>query len=164
MLSKADLLSEMVYEFTELQGLMGYYYAKAANEDKYLCLALKEQYLPNSEESELPSSYFSSIVAISGKLDLMLALFSVGKIPTGTKDPYALRRAANGIIKIVLQKNLSFDIRETLKDLSQNYKEFDIALLEEFIIERIYQFFDVNPSVIKAVLESGERDLVKISL
>ncbi len=161
--SKADLLSEMVYEFTELQGLMGYYYAKAAKEDELVSLSIKEQYLPNNEDSELPSTVFSSIVALSNKLDSLLALFSVGRIPTGTKDPYALRRAVNGIIKIVLKYDLEFNIKDDLKKMSKHYKSFDITSLEQFFIERFYQFFDVNPSVVKAVIDSGERDIVKLS-
>ncbi|MBE0492234.1 MAG: glycine--tRNA ligase subunit beta [Sulfurospirillum sp.] len=163
MLSKADLLSEMVYEFTELQGLMGYYYAKAQGENTLVSLAIKEQYLPNAEESELPSNIFSSIVALACKLDSLMALFSIQKIPTGTKDPYALRRAVNGIIKIVLSKKLSFDITSDLQALRKNYAKFDLVVLEQFFIERMYQFFDVNVSLIKAVLESGERDILKIA-
>ena len=164
MLSKADLLSEMVYEFTELQGLMGHYYANAFNEDALLALALKEQYLPNSEESALPSTLFSSIVALSYKLDSLIALFSIDKIPTGAKDPYALRRAVNGIIKIVLEQKIAFDIHADLKALVQNYKAFDFDVLETFFLERLYQFFDVNPSIVKAVMSSGERDIVKMAL
>jgi len=164
MLSKADLLSEMVYEFTELQGLMGYYYAKAAGEDDLVSLALKEQYLPDSENSELPSNLCSSLVALSNKLDSLLALFSIDKIPTGTKDPFALRRAVNGIIKIVLNQNLEFNIKEDLNSLSSNYASFEVEKLEQFFLERINQFFDANLSVIKAVVSSGERDIVKLSL
>ena len=163
LLSKCDLLSEMVYEFTELQGLMGYYYATAMNEEALVCLAIKEQYLPKSEESELPSSLFSAIVALSYKLDSLMALFSIGKIPTGTKDPYALRRAVNGIIKIVLEKRVSFDIKSDLQALSVHYKAFDLSSLETFFLERLYQFFDVNPSIIKAVINSGERDIIILS-
>ncbi|MBI3873605.1 MAG: glycine--tRNA ligase subunit beta, partial [Arcobacter sp.] len=74
MISKSDLTTDMVYEFTELQGLMGYYYASKAGENEKLCIALKEQYLPNTEESEVPSSKFSSIVALSNKIDNLLAL------------------------------------------------------------------------------------------
>lgn len=164
MLSKSDLMSEMVYEFTELQGLMGEYYARAAKEEALLCLALKEQYLPNSEESALPSSDFSAIVALSYKLDSLIALFSIGKIPTGTKDPYALRRAVNGIIKIVLEREFAFNIKEDLALLSSSYQPYDKEALENFILERLYQFFDVNPSIVKAVISSGERDLVTLSL
>ncbi len=162
MLSKADLLTEMVYEFTELQGIMGYYYAKAANEDPYIALSLKEQYLPSGEDSDLPSTYFSSIVALSTKIDSLMALFSIGKIPTGTKDPFALRRAAIGVIKIVLDKKFPFDIKNIWKEFLPNYKEFDTSKLEEFFIERFYQFFDANPSIITAVLGSKERDIVEI--
>lgn len=164
LLSKCDLLSEMVYEFTELQGLMGYYYAQVAEEESVVALAIKEQYLPKSEESLLPSSLFSSIIALSYKLDSLIALFSIDKIPTGTKDPYALRRAVNGVIKIVLDRNIAFDIKDDLKTLSLHYKPFDLEILESFFLERIYQFFDVNPSIVKAVISSGERDIVKLSL
>lgn len=163
MYSKSDLLSEMVYEFTELQGLMGYYYANAAGEDELFALALKEQYLPNSEESALPSTLFSAIVALSSKLDSLIALFSIDKIPTGNKDPYALRRAVNGIVKIVLDQGIAFDIKQDLKALSASYKAFDFEVLETFFLERMYQFFDVNPSIISAVISSGEREIVKLS-
>jgi len=164
MLSKADLLSEMVYEFTELQGLMGYYYAKAAGEDNLVSLALKEQYLPDSEDSDLPSNLFSSIIAMSNKIDSLLALFSIDKIPTGTKDPFALRRAVNGVIKIVLDKKLDFNIKNDLESMGKNYANIDFKKLENFFLERIYQFFNANPSVIKAVVNSGERDILKLSL
>jgi len=164
MLSKADLLSEMVYEFTELQGLMGHYYANAADENPLVALALKEQYLPNSEESALPSSLFSAIVALSYKLDSLMALFSIGKIPTGNKDPYALRRSVNGIIKIVLDQNIAFNINQDLRAMSGAYASFDFEALETFFLERLYQFFDVNPSIVKAVMNSGERDIVELSL
>ncbi len=163
MLSKADLLSEMVYEFTELQGIMGYYYAKAMGEDIRVCQAIKEQYLPSGEDSPLPSTIFSSIVALSYKLDNILALFEIGKIPTGNKDPFGLRRAANGIIKIVLEYHLDFNIDKIFADLSENYKQIDTKKVKEFFIERLYQFFDVNPSVIKAVLSSGEKDITTIA-
>lgn len=162
-LCKADLLSEMVYEFTELQGTMGYYYAIKTGQDASLALAFKEQYLPNSEESPLPSTLFSAIVALSYKIDSLLALFSIGKIPTGTKDPFALRRAVGGIVKIALDQQIPFDISADFAALAAHYKAFDKKLLEAFIIERLYPFFDANPSIVKAVLESGERDIVKIA-
>ncbi|MDR2635403.1 MAG: glycine--tRNA ligase subunit beta, partial [Campylobacteraceae bacterium] len=163
-LAKADLLSEMVGEFPELQGIVGYYYALEEKEDKMLALGLKEQYLPNSEESALPSTLFSAVVALSNKVDSLMALFSIGKIPTGTKDPFALRRAVNGVIKIVLKYNLNFNIRVVFAELGALYAPFDILQLEGFFIERLYQLFDkVNPSIITAVIEGGERDIVKIA-
>ncbi|MDR2790903.1 MAG: glycine--tRNA ligase subunit beta [Campylobacteraceae bacterium] len=163
-LAKADLLSEMVGEFPELQGIIGYYYALEAKEDKMLALALKEQYLPNSEESALPTTLFSAVVSLSNKIDSLMSLFSIGKIPTGTKDPFALRRAVNGVIKIVLKYNLKFNIRTVFGELGALYAPFDILQLESFFIERLYQLFDkVNPSIITAVIEGGERDIVKIA-
>lgn len=162
-LAKADLMSEMVYEFTELQGLMGYYYAKALGEDEIVYAAIKEQYMPLGEGAELPSSIFSSIVAMSIKLDTLFGLFSVGKIPTGSKDPFALRRAVNGIVRIVIEHDLAFDIDEIITLLKDSYDEFDTELLKDFIIERINKSLDANPSVIASVLASGERDINELS-
>jgi len=162
-LAKADLMSEMVYEFTELQGLMGYYYARIAGEDEKVYTAIKEQYLPDGEDSELPSTKFSSIVALSYKLDNLLGLFSVGKIPSGSKDPFGLRRAAAGIVKTAIEHNLPIDLGQIIDKLSSNYKGLDKAQLVEFFNERLFKIFDVNPSVIKAVLGSGETDIYEIS-
>ena len=163
MLSKADLMSEMVYEFTELQGLMGYYYAKIAGEDELVYTALKEQYLPDGEDSELPSNVFSSIVALSYKLDNLMALFSVGKIPTGSKDPFALRRAAAGIVKIAMEHKLPVDLNNIIDTLLSNYKGLDKKVLIEFFNERLFKIFDVNPTVLKAVIGSGETNVYEIS-
>jgi glycyl-tRNA synthetase beta chain len=163
MLGKADLLSEMVYEFTELQGLMGYYYAKIAGEDENVALSIKEQYLPNGEDSALPSNRFSSIIALSNKLDTLLGLFSVGMIPTGSKDPFALRRAASGIVKIVLNEKINFDIDDIFNELSYLYTNLDTKKVEEFFIERLYKIFKVNSSILNAVLLSGDRDILSIS-
>ncbi|MGA1939148.1 glycine--tRNA ligase subunit beta [Arcobacter sp. YIC-310] len=163
MLSKADLMSEMVFEFTELQGLMGYYYAKLAGEDELVYTALKEQYLPDGEDSDLPSNKFSSIVALSYKLDNLMGLFSIGKIPTGSKDPFGLRRAAAGIVKIAMEHELSVDLDKIIDTLSSNYPGLDKSQLIEFFNERLFKIFDVNPSVLKAVLGSQETDIFKIS-
>ena len=162
-LAKADLTSEMVYEFTELQGLMGYYYSKALGKDDVTSQAIKEQYFPLGEGAELPSSTFSTIVAMSIKLDTLIGLFSVGKIPTGSKDPFALRRAVNGIVRMVTTYDLSFEIDEVLEMLNELYADYDTDKLKDFIIERIKKSLDANPSVIMAVLESGERDINEIS-
>lgn len=162
-LAKADLMSEMVYEFTELQGLMGYYYAKALGEEELVYTAIKEQYMPVGEGAELPTSIFSSIVAMSAKLDTLLGLFSVGRIPTGSKDPFALRRAVNGIVRIVTQSDLAFNIDDIISLLESAYEDFDTQVLSEFIIERINKSLDANPSVIAAVLASGERDINEIA-
>ena len=141
---------------------MGYYYAKALGEDDLVSLSIKEQYLPNGSDSSLPSNSFSAIISLATKIDSLKAIFSVGKIPTGTKDPFALRRAVVGIIKIVIDREFDFDFREILSDFSTQYREFEFDKLEEFFLERIYKYFDANISIIKAVIETDERDLLKI--
>ncbi|OHE09205.1 MAG: glycine--tRNA ligase subunit beta [Sulfurimonas sp. RIFOXYD12_FULL_33_39] len=161
-LAKADLTTEMVYEFTELQGLMGCYYAKALGESNEVATCIKEQYLPDGEESKLPSTLMSAIVAISLKLDTLLGMFSINQIPTGSRDPFALRRAVNGLIRITKEHNLEFDIVATLKLLAKEYAEFDMSKLEAFFLERVKQYFKVNPSIIEAVLASGERELLSM--
>ncbi len=161
-LAKADLMSEMVYEFTELQGLMGYYYALALGEDEEVALAIKEQYMPNGEGDDLPSTKLSAVVALAIKLDTLIGLFSIGKIPTGSRDPFALRRAVNGIVRIVREYGFTFDIIKDIAKIAKNYDEFDLSVLEKFILERIRKFYKVNPSIIEAVLVTGERELVSM--
>jgi len=161
-LAKADLMSEMVYEFTELQGLMGSYYAQEAGESEVVATAIKEQYLPDGEDSDLPSTTLSAIVAMSIKLDTLLGLFSVNQIPTGSRDPFALRRAVNGLIRITNEHNLEFDIVETMNALGSSYENIDSEKLENFFLERIKQYYKVNPSIIEAVLASGERELQRL--
>ena len=162
-LKNADLLTDMVYEFTELQGVMGYYYALKMGEDKQIATAIKEQYLPDGEKADLPSSDLNSIVALSYKLDTLMKLFSLNMIPTGTKDPFGLRRAVIGIIRIVIDRGYSFDIESVLRELSKEYGDVDTDRVVEFFLDRIMQYFDVNPSIIRSVLDSGERDISQIS-
>jgi len=156
-------MSEMVYEFTELQGLMGSYYASLLGESQNVATAIREQYLPDGEDSALPSNKMSAIVAMSLKLDTLLGLFSINQIPTGSRDPFALRRAVNGLIRVTKEHDLEFDIVKTLTLLSKNYDSFDISKLEAFFLERVRQYFKVNPSIVEAVLISGERELLRIS-
>ncbi len=164
-IAKADLLSEVVYEFSELQGIMGYYYALKQNENELVALSVKEQYLPASENAPLPSSVFSAIVALSLKLDSLFSLFSVGKIPSGSKDPFALRRLSFGLLKIVAHYGLGFDLKADLKNLFEKvgvYQSFDLEVLERFLLERFNNLIDCNPSIIRSVLNTNERDIVKI--
>ncbi|MBR6952867.1 MAG: glycine--tRNA ligase subunit beta [Campylobacter sp.] len=162
MLSKADLTSTMVGEFSELQGIMGSYYAKTKNEHALVAKAIKEQYLPSGENSELPSGIFSSVVAMAVKFETLFALFSIDKIPSGNKDPYALRRAALGIIKIALNSNLNLDIKSLSDEVLASYKKFDTQKLLNFIKDRLYTLYDFNPSVVKACINSGENDIKKL--
>ncbi|WP_120910269.1 glycine--tRNA ligase subunit beta [Helicobacter pylori] len=164
-IAKADLLSEVVYEFSELQGIMGYYYALKQNENELVALSVREQYLPASENAPLPSSVFSAIVALSLKLDSLFSLFSVGKIPSGSKDPFALRRLSFGLLKIIAHYGLEFDLKADLKNLFEKvgvYQSFDLEVLEKFLLERFNNLIDCNPSIIRSVLNTNERDIVKI--
>jgi glycyl-tRNA synthetase beta chain len=158
-LAKADLTSEMVYEFTELQGLMGYYYAEALGEEPEVAIAIREQYLPDGEDSAVPSTKMSAIVAMAIKLDTLLGLFSINQIPTGSRDPFALRRAVIGLIRISKEHDLAFDINAVLQSLGQKYEAIDFEKLEAFFLERLNQYYKVNPSIVKAVLSTGEREL-----
>lgn len=163
-LSKADLVTEAVGEFGELQGVMGRYYAKNDGYSSEIATAIEEHYLPKGEDSSLPSSLFSATCAIASKLDSIMALFSIGMIPTGSKDPLALRRAAYGIVRVVLEFNLNFSIRQVVLQFSSLYKTFDLSTVEEFMLDRVYQLFTlINPSIVKAVIDSGERDILALA-
>ena len=161
-LAKADLMSEMVYEFTELQGLMGHYYAQALGEEPEVALAIKEQYLPVGEDSPVPSTRLSALAALAIKLDTLLGLFSVDQIPTGSRDPFGLRRAVNGIVRIALAHGLPFYIGAMLRELGGRYEGIDFEKLEAFFLERVNQYYKVNPSIVAAVLASGEREVLAL--
>lgn len=154
--AKADLLTEMVYEFTELQGIIGYYYAQSFGMHPLVAQAIKEQYLPTGEDSPLPSHILSAILALSIKLDNIFALFSIDKIPSGSKDPFALRRAANGVIKIIWHYGLDFDLSIDIPRLYQagGYKPSDMQRIESFFLERLEGMLKVNPSLIRCVLNA----------
>ncbi|BAP42400.1 glycine--tRNA ligase subunit beta [Pseudomonas sp. LJDD11] len=114
-LSKCDLSTEMVGEFPEMQGIAGYYYAKHDGEPHDVALALNEQYMPRGAGAELPSTLTGAAVAIADKLDTLVGIFGIGMLPTGSKDPYALRRAALGILRILIEKQLDLDLIDTVK-------------------------------------------------
>ncbi|MBN2870619.1 MAG: glycine--tRNA ligase subunit beta [Campylobacterales bacterium] len=169
-LAKADLMSEMVYEFTELQGLMGSYYVQQLypNEDPKIAEAIREQYRFAGEEISTP---FSAVVNIAMKLDTLIGMFSIGEIPTGSRDPFALRRAVNGIIGIALKHNIPLDFSEFIRrpSVAQNYpSDGDYAKnIETFVIERLPGAYpDVNPSIIHSVVSkdgSVELDVLSVN-
>ncbi|WP_340124337.1 glycine--tRNA ligase subunit beta [Methylobacter svalbardensis] len=112
LLAKTDLMTEMVLEFGNLQGIMGRYYALADNEPKAVALAIEEQYFPKQSGSPTAGSITGQILAIAEKIDTLVGIFAVGLIPTGDKDPYALRRAALGILRTVIENELNINIIE----------------------------------------------------
>ena len=106
LLAKADLVSEMVGEFPELQGLMGRYYANAQGEDAQVCAAIEDHYKPQGPSDRIPTAPVSIAVALADKLDMLIGFWAIDEKPTGSKDPYALRRAALGVIRLVLENDL----------------------------------------------------------
>ncbi|MGZ5018345.1 MAG: glycine--tRNA ligase subunit beta, partial [Methylobacter sp.] len=115
LLAKTDLMTEMVGEFGNLQGIMGRYYAQADNEPAEVALAIEEQYFPKQSGSPTPSSTTGQILAIAEKIDTLVGIFAVGLIPTGDKDPYALRRAALGILRTIIENKLNINIIELVE-------------------------------------------------
>lgn len=112
LLSKTDLMTEMVMEFTEVQGVMGKYYALNDGEDSAVAEALYEQYMPRFAGDVLPSSHVSAAVALADKLDTLVGIFGIGQLPKGDKDPFALRRAAIGVLRIISEKGLALDLED----------------------------------------------------
>jgi glycyl-tRNA synthetase beta chain len=160
LLAKTDLLTDMVYEFTDLQGLMGYHYALNDGEDNDVALAQNEQYMPRFAGDELPQSAPGIAVAIADRLDTLTGLFGINQPPTGSKDPFALRRAALGVLRIIVERNLDLDLRELLKIAADNHNSLPARdALEDkvldFMLERFrawYEDADINAEVFLAVL------------
>jgi glycyl-tRNA synthetase beta chain len=140
LLAKADLLTHMVGEFTELQGLMGRYYALAEGEPYEVALAIEEQYLPKVSGGALPASRTGEILALAEKIDTLAGIFSVGLVPSGDRDPYALRRAALGIIRILIEKRLDLDVEVLLeKALNLLPHGFDPEATRSALLDFIYE-------------------------
>jgi glycyl-tRNA synthetase beta chain len=118
-LAKADLVTEMVGEFPELQGLMGYYYALAEDHDAEVAEAVRDHYKPQGPSDSVPASEVAQAVAIADKLDMLVGFWAIGEKPTGSKDPYALRRAALGIVRIVLHNELRIPLRQVIEFASE---------------------------------------------
>jgi glycyl-tRNA synthetase beta chain len=162
-LSKRDLATQIVYEFTELQGVMGMRYALKLGENETVARAIYEQYLPLGEEGAPPKTQTGAFLAIATKIDALMSLFSIGLIPSGSKDPFALRRAAASIAKIAVDRNLALPIGAFIRSLKDLYKPFDYALLEGFFKERLYFVLGAPQSILKAVLATGDDDVLTIA-
>lgn len=143
LLCKADLTTGMVGEFPEVQGIMGGYYAKHDQEAPEVALAIAEHYRPAGPSDSVPNAPISIIAALSDKIDLLTAFFAIGEKPSGSGDPYALRRAALGVIRIIRENQLRLDIKAlfdfAVAGLPQALQSAgDLELLSEFIYERLY--------------------------
>jgi glycyl-tRNA synthetase beta chain len=145
-LGKCDLLTSMVYEFAELQGLMGMHYAKHDGEPNEVAQALFEQYLPRFSGDELPQTKTGMVLALAERLDTITGLFGIGQPPTGSKDPFALRRAALGVLRIIIEKQLPLDLTACLEASVASFpslpKAKDLAkTVRDFIFERLRTFY-----------------------
>ena len=139
LLSKCDLATEMVGEFPEMQGIAGYYYARHDGEAEDVALALNEQYMPRGAGAELPQTLTGAAVAIADKLDTLTGIFGIGMLPTGSKDPYALRRAALGVLRILIEKQLDLDLGEAVEFSVALYGgKVDSAALADQVLEFIF--------------------------
>ncbi len=157
-LCKCDLLSEMVGEFPELQGTMGRYYAIAGGEPEAVALALEASYAPRFAGAAVPVSATSQAVAMADKLDTLVGIFGIGQIPSGAKDPFALRRAALGVLRIMIEGQLNLDLPKLLDAAVAEYPEaIDGAVVEPvftFMNERLRAYFlerGILPDVFEAV-------------
>lgn len=120
-LAKCDLVTEMVLEFPELQGIMGYYYARHDGEPDAVAQALQEQYLPRFASDQIPQTSTGQALALADRLDTLVGIFGIGQRPSGTKDPFALRRAAIGVLNILVKAELDLDLRELLEQAAAQH-------------------------------------------
>ncbi|MCD1651969.1 glycine--tRNA ligase subunit beta [Halomonas meridiana] len=141
-LAKCDLVTEMVLEFPELQGIMGRYYAEQDGEPAEVAQALEEQYLPRFASDAIPQSLTGQALALADRLDTLVGIFGIGQRPTGAKDPFALRRASIGVLNILVKGELNLDLRELLQvaaDQHQNLPKAD-GLVEDVLTYMLDRF------------------------
>ena len=160
LLSKCDLMTNMVFEFTDTQGVMGMHYARHDGEDEEVAVALNEQYMPRFAGDELPKSLVASAVALADKFDTLTGIFGIGQAPKGSADPFALRRAALGALRIIVEKNLPLDLEDLVKKSAALFgdkltNKNVIADVVDFMLGRFrawYQDEGIAVDVIQAVL------------
>ena len=160
LLSKCDLMTNMVFEFTDTQGVMGMHYARHDGEDEEVAVALNEQYMPRFAGDELPKSLVSSAVALADKFDTLTGIFGIGQAPKGSADPFALRRAALGALRIIVEKNLPLDLEDLVKKSAALFgdkltNQNVVADVVDFMLGRFrawYQDEGIAVDVIQAVL------------
>ena len=167
LLCKADLVSSMVYEFPELQGIMGQKYAVKSNEPEAVADAIFEHYLPRGADDILPQTVTGRVVAIADRIDTLVSIFGLGMIPTGSSDPFALRRAATAIVNITWDGDLAINLQQLLEDTATEFantynkeKAELVTSLEDFFLQRIRTLLqeerNIDYDLVNAVL--GEND------
>lgn len=158
-LSKADLVTSMVYEFADMQGIAGFYYAKNDGESEAVATAILEQYQPKFAKDDLPSSKVGTAVALADRLDTLAGIFGLGQVPTGSKDPFALRRASVAVLRLLIENQLNLDLKVLLDKAASLYPslpkgEEGTALALTYMLERLrawYEEADINVAIYQAV-------------
>lgn len=141
-LAKADLVTQMVKEFPELQGQMGYYYALSSKEPVAVATGIREHYQPKGAGDALPTSLTGKIVAIADRIDSLVGIFGLGIIPTGSSDPFALRRAATGVVQIAWENGFALDLPKLLQSAIAIYADKNLlAKPAETVLENLYKWF-----------------------
>ena len=147
LLSKCDLITNMVFEFTELQGLMGYHYALHDGEENEVAVALNEQYMPKYAGDQLPTTKTGMALAIADRLDTITGLFAINQPPTGSKDPFALRRQSLGVLRIIIENNLDLDLEKLITLSASNYPDLPgsndvVKRVLDFMLERFRAWYE----------------------
>jgi len=175
LLCKADLVSQMVYEFPELQGIMGEKYARAGGEPEAVATAIFEHYLPRGADDILPETTAGRVVSLADKIDTLVSIFGLGMLPTGSSDPFALRRAANAVVNITWSANLGLNLHQLLAevaaDFTGSYPETSgdlLSQLYDFFLQRIRSLLQeekaIDYDLVNAVLGDGDREYTERAL
>lgn len=168
-LAKCDLVTDMVQEFPELQGTMGCYYARHDGEPEEVAVALREQYLPRFAGDDLPATQAGQVLALAERLDTMIGIFAIGQAPTGARDPFALRRAALGIVRLQIESHQDIDLMQLLRHAAEGYLAAAIDAASavepvfEFVLDRMRGYYHergFKPDVFEAVLACRPTRLV----
>jgi glycyl-tRNA synthetase beta chain len=162
---KVDLISDLVGEFPELQGIMGGYFAEVQGFDKEIALAVSEQYLPTGLDGKTPKKPFSIALALTDKIDTLVGFFGINQKPTSSKDPYALRRMALGVVKLLIDNNKEFKIKDLISYSTSLYRDQGFELsnnlsqkeLAEFLMDRLKYYMkekEIRADIIEATISS----------
>ncbi|WP_242523418.1 glycine--tRNA ligase subunit beta [Thiocystis minor] len=162
-LAKCDLVTSMVFEFPGLQGTMGRYYAERSHEDPCISAAMEEQYLPRFAGDALPSSACGTVLAIADRIDTLVGIFGIGLRPTGTRDPYGLRRASIAVLRLLIETPLDLDLRDLLSNAAQGFpdgilSDDAVEAVLAYMLDRLHGYYGdrgIESDTIDAVIQSG---------
>ncbi len=174
LLCKADLVTQMVYEFPELQGIIGSKYATASGESAAVATAIVEHYLPKGAGDFLPQTLTGQVVSLADRIDTLVSIFGLGMLPTGSSDPFALRRAANAVINITWAANLPINLKLLLEQISADFvaifqkEESPVEALQEFFLQRIRTLLqeehNIDYDLVNAVLGENDQEYTERAL